>query len=250
MVNGHQCTIVWHVDDLKISHCEESVVNDITRKLNAEFGQCDNMSVSEGRVHDYLSMKLDYTVPTTLKVSMINYIDTILDDCPDGMDGTAVTPAASHLFKVNNINPEYLSVKDAEAFYHSTMQLAYLAHHAHPDVRTAVTFLQTRVQHPDWDDLKKLLQVIKYLHWTRCLELTLRINPAKKLTWWVDASYAVHSDMKGHTGGTLSLGCGSMYSLSTKQKLVSQSLTEAELIGVYDALPQMIWTGNFLQAHW
>ena len=54
--------------------------------------------------------------------------------------------------------------------------------------------------------------------------------------------------MKGHTGGTLSLGHGSMYSLSTKQKLVSWSLTEAKLIGVYDALPQMIWTGNFLQA--
>ena len=133
---------VWHVDDLKISHHEESMVNDIIRKLNAEFGQCDNMSVSEGRVHDYLSMKLDYTVPGTLKVSMINYINTILDDCPKGMDSAAVTPATSHLFKVNSVNPEYLSVKDAEAFYHSTMQLAYLAHRARPAVRTPIAFLQ------------------------------------------------------------------------------------------------------------
>ena len=39
-----------------------------------------------------------------------------------------------------------------------------------------------------------------------------------------------------------------MYSLSTKQKLVSWSLTEAELKGVYDALPQMIWMVNFLWA--
>ena len=188
MVNGHQCTIVWHVDDLKISHCVESVVDDIIRKLNAETGQCDNLSVSKGRVHDYLGMKLDHMVPGTLKVSMTDYIDTILDDCPDRMDGTAVTPAALHLFKVNDMNPEYLLVKDAEAFYHSTMQLAYLAHHAHPDIRTDVTFLQTRVQCPDQDDLKRLLQVIKYLQQTRSLELTLRIDPAKNLTWWVDIS--------------------------------------------------------------
>ena len=197
MGNGHQCSIVWHIDDLKTSHHVESVVNDIIRKLNAEFGQCDNLSESKFRIHDYLGMKLDYTVPRTLKVSMINYIDTILDDCLDGMDRTAVTPAASHLFKVNDMNPEYLSVKDAEAFCHSTMQLAYLAHHAHLDIRTAITFLQTRVQCPDQDDLKKLLQVIKYLQWTRSLELTLSIDPAMKLTWWVDASYAVHSNMKG-----------------------------------------------------
>ena len=56
------------------------------------------------------------------------------------------------------------------------------------------------------------------------------------LTWWVDASYAVHDDMHGHTGGTLSAGTGSMYSTSNKQKLVSRSSTEAELIGVYDVM--------------
>ena len=168
---------------------------------------------------------------------MTDYIDTILDDCLDGMDGTAVTLAALHLFKVNDVNPEYLSVNDTEAFYHSTMQLAYLPHHAHLDIRTAVMFLQTRVQCPDWDDLKKLSRVIQYLQHTRSLELTLSIDPTKNLPLWVDASYAVHSDMKSHTGGTLSLGHGSVYSLSTEHKLVSRSSAEAELIGVYDALP-------------
>ena len=66
------------------------------------------------------------------------------------------------------------------------------------------------------------------------------------MTWWVDASYAVHNDMEGHTGGTMSLGHRSIYSSSTKQKLVSRSSTEAELIGVYDIMPQLVWTGNFM----
>ena len=68
------------------------------------------------------------------------------------------------------------------------------------------------------------------------------------LTWWVDASYAVHDDMHGHTGGTLSAGTWSMYSTSNKQKLVSRSSTEAELIGVYDVMPQLTWVANFLWA--
>ena len=33
----------------------------------------------------------------------------------------------------------------------------------------------------------------------------------------MDASYAVHPDMKGHTGATMTLGKGTVTSLSTKQ---------------------------------
>ena len=46
-------TIVWHIDDLKISPQDEKVVDDIIKQLNLEFGDCDLLSVSEGQVHDY-----------------------------------------------------------------------------------------------------------------------------------------------------------------------------------------------------
>ena len=72
--------------------------------------------------------------------------------------------------------------------------------------------------------------------------LTLSNHPDGVMTWWVDATCAVHDGMCGHTGGTMSLGTGSIYSMSNKQKLVSQSSMEAELIGVYDMMPQLIWT--------
>jgi hypothetical protein len=45
----------------------------------------------------------------------------------------------------------------------------------------------------------------------------------------------------------MSLGKGSLYSTSTKQKLVSHSSTESEVIGVHDILPQLLWTAHFLQ---
>lgn len=53
--------------------------------------------------------------------------------------------------------------------------------------------------------------------------------------------------MRSHTGGVLMLGKGATYATSTRQKLVTKSSTEAELVGVSDALPQVIWTRYFLE---
>eukprot|EP00978_Attheya_sp_CCMP212_P048299 scaffold500167_cov161-Attheya_sp.AAC.1 len=68
------------------------------------------------------------------------------------------------------------------------------------------------------------------------------------MKWWVDAAFAVHPDMKSHTGGTFSLGRGSIYSASLKQKLNTKSSTEAELVGVNDLMPQILWTQYFMEA--
>jgi len=66
------------------------------------------------------------------------------------------------------------------------------------------------------------------------------------MKWWIDASFAVHQDMCSHTGATMSLGKGGIYSSSTRQKINTKSSTEAELVGVSDALNMVIWTKNFL----
>ena len=60
-----------------------------------------------------------------------------------------------------------------------------------------------------------------------------------------DASYAMHDDMKSHTGGVMSFGRGVISTKSTKQKLNTKSSTEAEVVGVSDYLPSTIWTENF-----
>ena len=67
------------------------------------------------------------------------------------------------------------------------------------------------------------------------------------IKWWVDASYAVHHDMKSHSGAVLSLGGGCIYSKSAKQKINSKSSTEAELIAATDVSRQILWTLYFLQ---
>ena len=64
---------------------------------------------------------------------------------------------------------------------------------------------------------------------------------------WVDASYAVHPDMKSHTGGVMSFGTGGIMCKSSKQKLNTKSSTEAEVVGASDYLPNTIWMQRFLR---
>ena len=78
--------------------------------------------------------------------------------------------------------------------------------------------------------------------------LTLEANEKGIIQLFVDAAFAVHKDMRSHTGGMLSPGKGAIYASSRKQKLNTKSSTEAELVCVDDLLPQILWTRYFLRA--
>jgi hypothetical protein len=90
--------------------------------------------------------------------------------------------------------------------------------------------------------------MIQFLRATKDDYLTLSATSLHNVRWWVDASYAVHPDMKSHTGGAMSLGRGVIYSSSKQQKLNTKSSTETELVGADDIMPQMLWTLYFLEA--
>ena len=63
---------------------------------------------------------------------------------------------------------------------------------------------------------------------------------------YIDASFAVHHDFKSHTGAVITFGQGCVFFKSTKQKLNTKSSTEAELVGISDALTTVIWIRDFL----
>eukprot|EP00957_Ditylum_brightwellii_P133517 10179253-Ditylum_brightwellii.AAC.1 len=101
---------------------------------------------------------------------------------------------------------------------------------------------------PDINDKKKLRNTLCYLQVTMNMPLMLEVNSLSQLTWWVDTAFTVHHDMWSHTGGALLAGKRAVYTTSTKQKLNTLSLTESELVGINDALPQILWTQHFLEA--
>jgi hypothetical protein len=187
-----------------------------------ELGQ---MTVSRSRVHKYLGMALDYTICVQVNISIFNYIDEIIDAFdkaePKG-GGTKSSATPDDLFKVD---------KDCEKL---------------PPEKA---FLMTRVQAPDKDDWNKLVHLMKYLRGMRTLPLILSANGTCILKWWVDAAFAVHPIMQGHSGGGLSLGRTGFPIVSyTKQRLNTQSSTESEIMGADDFMPGICWTQYFMEA--
>ena len=76
--------------------------------------------------------------------------------------------------------------------------------------------------------------------------LTLEASDLMNPIWWADAAFAVHGDMKSHSGGIMTLGKGAIQSISRKQKLNTKSSTEAEVVGADDVLSELLWTKNFM----
>jgi len=190
-------------------------------------------------------MQIDYRKKGVVTFSMKEYIEKMLKETPYDMEGNARTPTAIHLLNTND-GADKLSEDKAQLFHHIVAKLLYLCRRTRQDIQTAIVFLCTRVKNPDEDDYKKLTRVIQYLRATR--DITLSTEPSNSPRWWVYSSYAIHLDMKSHTGVFMTIGKGGAYTASCKQKINTKSSTEAELIAIDDAMAHVLWTRHFLAA--
>jgi hypothetical protein len=239
IVDGKQCTICVHVDDLLIT-CElEEVIDAIHGQLRERYKE---VKLVRGPKVSYLGMTLDFSEPGKAKCTMEGYVEDLLKAA--GVTGKVNTPAVETLF---DICDSPLLTDDLREDFHSTVaKLLYLAKRVRPDLLVAVSFLATRVQKPTEQDRTKLDRALKYLNGTAHLGLSLEVGSAISVLGFIDASYGVHADGKSHTGTAITLGKGAVYAKSSKQKVVSKSSTEAELIGLSDSASQVIWTREFI----
>ena len=240
-VEGVQVTVCIYVDDLFITCKDIKVIDSVLSKLMQLY---NDITIHRGAVHSYLGQTFDFSEPKKVKISMSGYVDDLLSEY--NVEGCAATPATDKLFVIdatsNNLNGA-----GAEAFHSRVAKLLYLAKRVRPDILTTIAFLSTRVQAPTEQDNEKLSRLLRYINGTKDLGICLEAGAGITILAYVDASFAVHGDMKSHTGGVISLGKGPVFVRSSKQRLTSKSSTEAELIGVSDMLPQIIWTREFLQ---
>ena len=152
-IDGSQCTIMWHVDDLKLSHKCSVMLDKIIASIRMEYGRKGEMTVRQGKTHDYLGMILAILVPGKFTMNMENYIGEIMKNLPEEFDGTTTMPVTDHLFKTRDNAPK-LNEGGGDLFHHLTAQLLFLCKRGRPAIaiHTTVTFLCTRVKGPDHDD--------------------------------------------------------------------------------------------------
>ena len=78
-VEGSQLTVVFHIDDLMISHKSASVVSQLIKKLNAEYGSRDPLTVTRGKLHEYLGMTIDFSIKGECAFSQYDYLKKLFD---------------------------------------------------------------------------------------------------------------------------------------------------------------------------
>ena len=52
-----QCTILWYIDDIKVSQVVEKVNTNVIEKISEHFG---NLTVSRGKKHKFLGMEIEF----------------------------------------------------------------------------------------------------------------------------------------------------------------------------------------------
>jgi hypothetical protein len=237
MINGKQCTIAWYVDDNIITHEDANVVSEVIVLIEARFGK---MSVTRGKEHEFLGMNIVFNDNGTVDIGMKQFIREAINDFGENVSKHVTSPATKALFTIDS-ESMLLPQAQKERFHSIVQKLLYLSHRGRPDIQLTISFLCTRVSKSTTQDWAKLKRLLQYLNDTIELRRILGADDLSVLRTRVDASYAVHENMKSHTGGAISFGTGAVMCKSTKQKLNTKSSTEAKVVGMSDYIPNTIW---------
>ena len=247
MVNGKQLTVVWHVDDLKASHKMKSVVDQFIEWVKKKYGSIGEVKVVYGLRHVYLGMNFDFSINGSIKIDMTDYVKDMLEEYPENLKGKSKTPANEKLFRVDENSTELVREK-SELFHTFVAKGLFVSKRARPDIQPVIAFLCTRVKAPTVEDWYKLHRLMDYLQRTKNDNLVMKMDDTNSIKWYIDVAYAVHPDMRSHTGAVMTLGKGAVNSISSKQKVNARSSTEAELFGLDDIISSVLWTKLFMES--
>ena len=89
--------------------------------------------------------------------------------------------------------------------------------------------------------------MMKYIKGKLGFKLTLRSDNLSMIKWWVDVSFAMHTNFQGNTGDMMPLGSGAITSGLRKQKINIRSSTNNEIIGVNDMMGSVLCTIYFIR---
>ena len=139
-------------------------------------------------------------------INMEDQINEAFDMFGEAVDDTVTSPANKNLFTTFDEISKELDEARSEIFHSVTAKLLFIMKRARPDIETAVSYLMTRVSKSNEKDWEKLKRCLGFMKGSIKDHRVIGADSLRDLHVWVDASHAVHENMRGHTGGTMSMG--------------------------------------------
>jgi len=218
--------LTLYVDDILLI-AESLEIERVGKAFETEYRW---ITMAVGNSHSYVGMRL--TVERECVVLDMRYYLINLLQPYDNLQVKTV-PGNKGTFTVKT-EVEKLDLKKRTLFHSTVAKLLFLSKRARPDIIAVVGFLCTRVKDPTLEDWEKLGNLLGYLKGTKDFVMRLKPNTIFCVVMYVDASFSAHPEGKSNSGVVVKVGGTPVFFGSKKQKCVSKSPTEAELVALSD----------------
>ena len=238
-------TITIYVDDCLHTYNSERLKRELYAKLRDSNLPTPTVQVLNfANSISYLGMNIAMKGPGHYFVSQPGYVKEIIEEYQPKR--SYPTPSDMNIFKrpESELTGELV---DMTSYLSKLMKLMFLATRTRPDLLPTLSALSSRARSPNTHDMARLNRVIGYLLDTQELGINIQVKEMK-IYGYCDASWACHQDLKGHTGIIITIGYNGLpiYCKSQKQKTVSRSSTEAELIALYTGVDIILYLRRLL----
>ena len=245
-IDDREVFVSLYVDDMLVAGSDEDI------KLFQQ-GLIENFKDITSHIADdidFLGMKVSRNPITgDITVKQQGYIESIVEEEEFREGKMEPTPHYYNFTTDRSKDSSGESVK-GEYFHRKTMQLMYLAVRTRPDILFDVVVLSARCDNPSNDDVKSLDRILRFIYRTRSDGMIFRANGKIKLNASVDASFNCYETGRGHSGYCLFpdlQGSAAILYKSLKQKQISGSSTEAELISLKEAVQNIVWCAKLVE---
>ena len=163
------------------------------KAVESYFGK---MTVTRGNKYFYVGIEIEFQLEGSVTLFQKDHLLESIEDFGEDISTPVTSAAQKNLFTVDE-NAHTLDEKTAMIFHSVAAKFLFVTKRSRPDIQPALSYVCTRVQKPDtsdWKKLKRLLQLINCI-----IDDKIALSADKGLTlmkYWVDASYAIHPDMR------------------------------------------------------
>ena len=226
---------LW-VDDFLGFSTNDTLIEELKKAVIDRYGDA---RFDDKKVLNFIGMTITQPDNGIVNVNQKEYIKKIIHE--SGVTKKHASPNHPNLMKRKDKSTAR-PLQSTTRYLSLLMSLMFLAKRTRPEILTPVCILAGRVQNPDEDDMQYLLRIFEYLNGS--IDMGITYSPESlELFYWIDASYNLHHDSRGHSGIVVTMGRRNapIYTKSQKQKLNTRSSTESELVATDEGVLHLLW---------
>ena len=140
-MENKQCTIVFYVDNMKLSHRSPEVITKIIGKFNKVYATINKVTVRRGKIHEYLGMSFNLSQPGECQVSMYDFLCKLiyfLRKFAPNMIGTKPTAAPADLFDTSDDEQSPKLPSKLQEIFHTIIAKFLFLKRGRPDVKLVI----------------------------------------------------------------------------------------------------------------